>query len=300
MRLEPNIVWLYSVRMSEFTFYGGVDFSGAKPPLSNIWTAVGIVAPADDGAEDGDRLQILDLRPHAYREDLAAFIGEGAAALGDLSTLPTLPDSGPPALWGMDYPFSLGDGVARAILPDWDGTWRDSLPRLTALLPDELKAVAQPHQKTRRAIDTGSAKAPLDLRLIRQTHEGLRLLETLMTDAGATVLPFQDASAPAGPTLIEVYPTLTARDLGITGRRPARPGDAAARPQKLAPHLSFAHPSMAASAAALEDAWDAVLACLTAFLVRNDLDQPFRVGSHPPEVIRNEGWIYRHPQMAGG
>jgi hypothetical protein len=56
---------------------------------------------------------------------------------------------------------------------------------------------------------------------------------------------------------------------------------------------------MEATAVTLEDAWDAVLACLTAYLVREDLEQPSRVGTIAPEVVKVEGWIYRHPKVVG-
>jgi|GEM_PF-6896668 len=52
---------------------------------------------------------------------------------------------------------------------------------------------------------------------------------------------------------------------------------------------------MAATCGTIEDAWDVVLACLTAYLVKHNLDQPTRLSA---TTLRNqEGWIYRHPQM---
>jgi hypothetical protein len=48
-------------------------------------------------------------------------------------------------------------------------------------------------------------------------------------------------------------------------------------------------------AVTLEDAWDATIACVSAFLARDDLGQPFRATSHPERTVRLEGWIYRPP-----
>ncbi|MBV9774569.1 MAG: hypothetical protein JO040_11500, partial [Gemmatimonadetes bacterium] len=106
------------------------------------------------------------------------------------------------------------------------------------------------------------------------------------------------APRPGAPTtLVEVYPSVTLTDLGIRCRRtPSRPGEVRARPAALRPYLTFAHPCLEATAVALEDAWDAVLACLTTFLVRNDLEQPFRVHPQQRATLEREGWIYRVPQ----
>ena len=49
----------------------------------------------------------------------------------------------------------------------------------------------------------------------------------------------------------------------------------------------------------LEDAWDAVIACLTAYLARHDLEQPFRLHPGEREAFEHEGWIYRAPDAVG-
>jgi hypothetical protein len=63
--------------------------------------------------------------------------------------------------------------------------------------------------------------------------------------------------------------------------------------------MTFDHPSLEAIAATLEDARDACLACLTAWLCRADLDQPFRLARVPEPTLRLEGWIYRPPAALG-
>ena len=52
-------------------------------------------------------------------------------------------------------------------------------------------------------------------------------------------------------------------------------------------------------AVTLEDAWDATVACLTAWLARDDLHQPFRATDHPRATLELEGWIYRPPATLG-
>src|SRR5688572_18626295 len=82
-----------------FAFFGGIDFSGAREPLPNLWTAVG-------EAVDG-RLRIISVRPHAYRADLASYVGGGwrAACNGVAGRV----------LWGADFPLGLPGEVARAL-----------------------------------------------------------------------------------------------------------------------------------------------------------------------------------------
>lgn len=275
-----------------FHAFGGLDFSGAKEPLSNLWTAVGVARE--------DKLLIVDLRPHAFREDAAQWIQGGfkrclPEALG-------VDKQGVKSLWGFDFPLSLPTQAAQNMWPDWTGAstnpWADLVDRVSRELPKDFALLAEPYGQTKRACDTGSAMAPLNLRLIRQTHEGLRMIESLRRDAGLCVLPFDDEPGPL--TAIEVYPSQTAKDLGLRGRRPSRPGDGPARPAQLSPHIDFAHPAMAATCGTIEDAWDAVLACLTAFLVKHDLTQhQSTIASAPNASGMCEGWIYRHPQALG-
>ena len=52
---------------------------------------------------------------------------------------------------------------------------------------------------------------------------------------------------------------------------------------------------MEACACTLEDARDACIAALVAFLCRDDLDQPHRLGRVPADRLALEGWIYRPP-----
>jgi hypothetical protein len=100
----------------------------------------------------------------------------------------------------------------------------------------------------------------------------------------------------ASTTVIEVYPSGSVQELGLPRRRsPGRPGESRARAAALRTFVNFADPGVEAIAVTLEDAWDATIACLSAWLARDDLDQPFRTSVHVPETLALEGWIYRPP-----
>ncbi|HET6230755.1 MAG TPA: hypothetical protein VFE05_11850 [Longimicrobiaceae bacterium] len=270
--------------MPDFTYFGGIDFSGAKEPLSNLWSAV--------GTERNGKLHVLALCPHPFRADLTACVAGGwrksvSAAEGDR------------ILWGADFPFGLPADASQRIAgerrPSWAGTaaWVADRPA------DEVRELFPEMHKRMRATDANGALAPLDMRLYRQTVEGIRCLHELRDTADVSILPVApDASA--STVLLEVYPSGTVRDLGIKGSKvPSRPGEVRARPAALRPYATFDHPSLEVIAVTLEDARDAVLACLTAFLCRGDLDQPARVSNRPAELVELEGWIYRAPDALG-
>ncbi|MEX0655587.1 MAG: DUF429 domain-containing protein [Phycisphaeraceae bacterium] len=266
--------------MAAFDYFGGVDFSGGREPLSNLWSAVGV--------ERDGRLQIVDLRPHAFRDDLRHFVCQSAAGLEAVE--------GERALWGMDFPFSLPrEAVTGMMRSGEQATWSEQLAWLASQTAGDVEAMAKPYRQVMRAIDPPGAMAALNIRLLKQTVAGGRLLAELVRQEGAAVCPQMPAEG-ARCVFVEVYPSATAKDLSLTGRKPSRPGQARARPEMLEPWLRFAHPSLSATAVTLEDAWDAVVACLTAWLVRDDLGQPGRVGKHEAAVVAREGWIYRHPE----
>jgi hypothetical protein len=266
--------------MGGFAWYAGVDFSGAKEPLSNLWTAIGAM-------EEG-KLTIRALRPHAFRADLCAYVAGGwrhrAGAAEDERIL-----------WGVDFPFGLPAPATRHLsgngAPDWPSllAWVADRPASEVRdgIPDDLR--------TPRCTDTGGAMSPFDLRLFKQTVEGLRWLHELREMADVAILP-QEPAEDATTTLIEVYPSGAAQELGLPRRRaPARPGETRARAAALRTFVQFADPGLEAIAVTLEDAWDATIACICACLSRDDLDQPFRASSHPESTLRVEGWIYRPP-----
>lgn len=268
-----------------FRYFGGIDFSGAKEPLSNLWTAVGVAA--------GERLRILSVRPHAYRVDMAGYVANGWRAIE--------PDSeNASILWGADFPFGLPTEVARVL---GAGTsWARQVAWVADRPANEIRDAAGETARLPRLTDAGGALAPLDLRLYKQTTEGLRWIHELREshDDPVALLPHQPDER-ARTALIEVYPSATVRDLGLPRRRaPGRPGEIRARVAALRPYLDFADRDAEATAATLEDAWDATVACLTAFLCRDDLDQPLRLNPDQAERVKMEGWIYRCPAAVAG
>ena len=262
-----------------FRYFGGIDFSGAREPLSNLWSAV--------GEEVEGRLRIHSLRPHAFRADLGGYVAGGwRESILDGGR------AGGRILWGADFPLGLPLEVCGAI--GVSSGWADVLAWVADRPPDEVKQAAGDTIRTLRTADTGGALAPLDLRLYKQTVEGLRWLHELREEAEVSVYP--QAPGLAETVLIEVYPSASVRDLNLPRRRsPNRAGQMRARIAAFKPYLDFANPEIATIAATLEDAWDATIACLTAFLCRDALDQPETASRGSLERVRSEGWIYRTP-----
>jgi hypothetical protein len=265
-----------------FRFFGGIDFSGAREPLSNLWSAI--------GREAAGRLRIISLRPHAFRADLCAYVAEGGRTEVGAEDVDRI-------LWGADFPFGLPVAAVELLgLRQGAGSEWEALLAWVADRPaDEVRGVLAEHQRTPRLADTGGAMAPLDLRLYRQTVEGLRWLHELRERVEVGVLPMAPA-AEAATVLVEVYPSAAAHELGLPKRRaPGRPGEGRARAAALRTYLDFADPSLEATAVTLEDAWDATVACLTAWLCRDELDQPARAGAARMDTIGREGWIFLPP-----
>lgn len=272
--------------MSDFAYFGGIDFSGAREPLSNLWTAV--------GREEEGHLAILSLRPHAFRQDLCGFVADGwraAAAAG--------PDDA--VLWGADFPLGIPARSAAHLGIDEQGSrgWARVMDWVADRPPEEVKEAVPEASRGFRLTDFGGAMSPFDLRLLKQTVEGLRWLQQLRDTVDLSIRP-QSPGRRSETTLIEVYPSGTSQELGLPRRRsPARPGEARARAAALRTFIRFAEPDAEAAAVTIEDAWDAVIACLTAWMARDDLDQPFRATDEPRVTIELEGWIYRPPASIG-
>ncbi|HET7461185.1 MAG TPA: DUF429 domain-containing protein [Longimicrobium sp.] len=265
--------------MTDFRYFGGIDFSGAREPLSNLWAAV--------GREHEGKLEIVSLCPLPFREDLRAHVAgywRKPAGAGEGDTI----------LWGADFPFGVPAAVAQRIAAERGASWAGVAAWIADRPPEEIREHFSDAHKMLRATDTGGALAPLDMRIYKQTLEGMRFLHELRDEAEVSILP--QAPSGAATAIIEVYPSGAAKDLGIRGGRvPSRAGEVRARPAALKPFMTFAHPSMEACACTLEDARDACIAALVAFLCRGDLDQPRRLGRVPDDTVALEGWIYRPP-----
>ena len=270
--------------MTDVRYFGGIDFSGAKEPLSNLWTAV--------GEERDGKLCILSVCPHPYREDLGAFVAEGWRRHAGA-------DADAPIVWGADFPFGLPAATMDALDGVRERSWRGVASWVADRPPDEVREALGGFHKAGRATDTGGALSPMDLRLYKQTVEGIRWLWELRDRVDASILPVAPrADAPV--TMIEVYPSGAVKDLGLKGSRvPSRPGEVRARPAAYRPFFTFDHPALEATACTLEDARDACIACCVAWLCRGDLDQPARLDRIPADVVRTEGWIYRPPAALG-
>ncbi|HEU4557828.1 MAG TPA: DUF429 domain-containing protein [Longimicrobium sp.] len=266
--------------MTDFQYFGGIDFSGAREPLSNLWAAV--------GREQEGKLEIVSLCPLPFREDLRAHVAgywRKPAGAGEDDTI----------LWGADFPFGVPASMAQRIAGLRQASWAGVAAWVADRPPEEIWKEFPDLQKTPRGTDTGGALAPLDMRIYKQTLEGMRFLHELRDAADVSILP-QAPNASATTTVIEIYPSGAAKDLGIRGGRvPSRPGEVRARPAALKPFMTFAHPAMESCACTLEDARDACIAALVAFLCRSDLDQPRRQDRVPAEMVVLEGWIYRPP-----
>lgn len=265
-------------------WFGGVDFSGAREPLGNLWTAM--------GREEEGKLHITSLRPHAFRADLAAFVAEGWRESAGAAA-----DDG--ILWGVDFSCGLPTAAARHLLGD-GVDWGSLIAWVADRPADEVRDALPDGARGPRLTDVAGMLAPLDMRTYRQTVEGLRWLHALGEESEVVVRPQRQPDG-SSCQLIEVNPSVTAQDLGLPRRRaPSRPGEYRARAAALRTFLTFADPGDGMIAVTLEDAWDATLSCLTAWIARDDLEQPFRTTQHPREVIELEGWVYRSPAALGG
>jgi hypothetical protein len=240
------------------------------------------------GREREGKLEIVSLCPLPYREDLRAHVA-GAwrkhVEAGEDEAI----------LWGADFPFGIPAAAADRIRGEREPSWAAIAAWIADRPPEEVwKGFPDLHKSLRRT-DTGGALSPFDMRLYKQTLEGIRFLHELRDAAEVSILP-EARDDGASTVLIEVYPSGASKELGIRGGRvPSRPGEVRARPAALKPFMTFAHPSMEACACTLEDARDACIACLVAFLCRDDLDQPDRLGRVAPALLAIEGWIYRPP-----
>lgn len=265
------------------SYFGGIDFSGAREPLSNLWTAL--------GREEEGKLVIHSLRPHAFRQDLCGFAAEGWRAVVGAGADDRI-------LWGADFPFGVAAGAAAELEAGGKG-WERLIEWVADRPAEEVRDAVPEAQRGPRLTDYGGAMSPFDLRLYKQTVEGMRWLHQLREAAEVSVHP-QAPDPRATVAVIEVYPSATITELGLPRRRaPGRPGETRARAAALRTFVRFDDPATEAVAVVLEDAWDATIACLTAWLARDDLDQPFRAAGHPRSTLELEGWIYRPPSCVG-
>ena len=171
-----------------FRWFGGIDFSGAKEPLANLWAAV--------GREREGKLEIVALAPLPFRADLAAHVAGGWRAHAGAGEEDAV-------LWGADFPFALPEAAARRLAGERPAEGASLAAWIADRPPDEVRAPVMELQKALRRCDTGGALAPLDMRLYKQTVEGIRWLHELRDAADVSILPLAPRKD-AGTVVIEV------------------------------------------------------------------------------------------------
>jgi hypothetical protein len=199
----------------------GVDFSGASEPGESIWLAT--AEPTDDGIE-----------VTACRSAREAFCATGRDEV--LDALRSFPGDGD--VLGVDASF----GLPRPVLPDRvaaSDDWREA-PRWVAEEYAEADALAAQADWKDRA--RGSDADGVELKRRTDGPTGANSPYSFITRYG-TFHAMRDLLAPLlgsvsvppmapdgdGPTLIEVYPAATLRDLGLPDRKYKDPSDPRAR-----------------------------------------------------------------------
>jgi hypothetical protein len=195
----------------------GVDFSGASDPGDRIWLTT--AEPTDDG------LRVIECR--SARE---AFDATGRAdVLGALRSFPGLGD-----VMGVDASF----GLPRPILPagvaasdDWHETVRwvadeyadaDALAAQADWKTRARESEADGVELKRRTDGPTGANSPYSFITRYQTFHAMRDLLAPMLDSVS--VPPMVTGGDHEPTLIEVYPAATLRDLGLPDRTYKEPG----------------------------------------------------------------------------
>ena len=195
----------------------GVDFSGASEPGESVWLATAELA--------GDGLEVT-----ACRSAREAFGVDDRAEV--LDALRSFPDRGD--VMGVDASF----GLPRAVLPGRvaaSDDWREAVRWVAEAYADADALDAQADWKDRarerdadgvelkRLTDgpTG-ASSPYSFITRYQTFHAMRdLLAPLL---GSVSVPPMVPGDGRGPTLVEVYPAGTLRDLGLPDTRYKEPG----------------------------------------------------------------------------
>ena len=193
----------------------GVDFSGASDPGESVWLTT--AEPTSDGIE------VIDCR--SARE---AFGATGRDEV--LAALRSFP--GEDDVMGVDASF----GLPRPVLPDRvaaSDDWREAVRWVAEEYADGDALGAQADWKDRaRASDADGvelkrrtdgptgANSPYSFITRYQTFHAMRDLLAPVLDS----VSVEPMVAGDGPTLIEVYPAATLRDLGLPDRKYKEPG----------------------------------------------------------------------------
>lgn len=186
----------------------GVDFSGSAEPGDDVWLTT--------GEWDGQRLRVTDARPASE-----AFGASGREAV--LAGLREFTADG--GVTGLDFSF----GLPRAVLPDSVDSWVESLQWVRDREYEDALAAQADWKDRARASDVDGvelkratdrpvgASSPYSFITRYQTFHGMcDLLWPLVSEGGVSVQPMEPGG---GPTLLEIYPAGTLRDLGLPDRK---------------------------------------------------------------------------------
>jgi hypothetical protein len=221
----------------------GVDFSGSAEPGDDIWLVSGW-SPGDEGrdtsgsgregstapaAGDDIDLRVTDARPASEafgvtaREPVLRHLREFVADAAEAATARQVT--------GLDCSF----GLPRAVLPtavtasdDWRATldWvhetfaDDDARAFQSGLKERARASEAEGVELKRATDgpTG-ASSPYSFITRYQTLHGLRDVLRPLLERGAVAIPPMVPGDGERPSLVEVYPAGTLRDLGLPDRK---------------------------------------------------------------------------------
>jgi hypothetical protein len=223
------------MKLPEFEWVYGVDFSGAKLAGKTMWVA------ACEVRRSRPRLVLRDL----HRLDSLCGTAERAACLGHLVGM--VKDSSA-ALWGFDAPFGLPVELFRpgcawaeqfAFLAEWEEAYACGLEciRRAMLVGDRMHI--------RRTTDT-EAKAPFDgyhYRIVYQMFHGMRdVAGPLARSRGTAVLPFQYRKlARAKRVVVESCPASVLKALGLPHQNYKQPaGGPLTRKRRVTRHAILA------------------------------------------------------------
>lgn len=195
--------------MTVETVYG-VDFSGASKAGEKIWVTE--ATPKDDNGLYVKSVQsadeFLELESKDRSEVLPALLR--AILEEDESTV-----------FGLDFPFSLPEKlVSQENWVDFIAEFPDeflSPGNLQRVCSDRAQLVTdgERRQLNRETEEESEALCPYNLQISKQTYYGIRdLLRPLVLTREADILPMINGAS-SGPSVVEVYPAGTLKDLGL-------------------------------------------------------------------------------------
>lgn len=180
----------------------GIDFSGARNAGKLIWIASGRVA---DGA-----LRLEACYPASELPDSGADKDRALPALATFLSRRT------GAVIGLDFPFGLPAPLVRqtswrAFIADFPGNY----PSADAFRESCLRDAGGRELKRRTDVETKTPFSAYNLRLYRQTYEGIRnILHPLITNDLARAIPIQPPED-GKPVLAEACPASLLKSEGL-------------------------------------------------------------------------------------